>query len=250
MASDLMQILTGAGLAGATGHRAFLPPLLLGLAHRMEFFHLSEKFDWLGDPKVIAILGVLLIVEYVAEKNPDAPEIVNLALKLPKAVSGFLVAAAATGTVDENLALLTTSGLFGSGISLGVDKLRADVKHAVQEPLSDATHGASDKAMGLAEPAWSGFLAVMAWVVPIVAILGIGALIGVWFARRRFESSSRLACPKCGHRCLPAARVCPGCKLDLPVPGAAATLAPSAPSAVATPSASRPAPPPPDVPSV
>ena len=35
MASEVMQILTGAGLAGATGHRAFVPPLLIGLAHHM-----------------------------------------------------------------------------------------------------------------------------------------------------------------------------------------------------------------------
>jgi hypothetical protein len=215
MAADLMNILTGAGLAGASGHRAFLPPLLLGVAHRAEWFTLSEKFQWLADPKVMAILAVLTIVEYVAEKNPDAPELVNLALKLPKLVSGFVVAAAATGTVDENVMLLATSGLFGSGISLSVDKLRADVKHAVQEPLSDATHGHSDRAMGVAETAWSGFLAVMAWVVPILAILALGVLVGVWFARRKFEDANRVACPKCGHEVMAAARVCPGCKADL-----------------------------------
>jgi Domain of unknown function (DUF4126) len=189
---------------------------------------------------------VLTIVEFIAERNPDAPEVVNLALKLPKAVSGFIVAAAGAGQVNENLALLVTSGVLGSGLSLGVDKLRADVKHAVQEPLSDATHGMSDKAMGTAETAWSGFLTVMAWVIPILAIVGVGVLVGIWFARRRVENAKRVACPKCGHRCLPGARVCAGCKADLAAgsPAAPAPLAApvSSPPAAAPPVASPPPP--------
>jgi hypothetical protein len=226
MAGDLTQILSGAGLAGAAGHRAFLPPLLLGLAHRLAaataaagetpFFQLSAKFEWLADPKVIAIVAVLAIVEFIAERNPDAPEIVNLALKLPKAISGFIVAAAAMGRVDESLALLVGSGLLGSGVALGMDKLRADVKHAVQEPLSDATHGQSDKAMGWLETAWAGFLTVMAWLVPLLAVLALGVVVGVWFARRKIEKAGRSPCPACGRLCPKGARVCAGCKADLP----------------------------------
>src|SRR5262245_63301510 len=123
--SSLAQVLTGTGLAAACGHRAFVPPLLLGLAHRLAaataasgqqpFFALSPQFAWLADPIVLAILAVLALVEFLAEKNPDAPEIVNLALKLPKAVSGFLCAAAAAGSVSDNLALLSASGVLGSG---------------------------------------------------------------------------------------------------------------------------------------
>jgi hypothetical protein len=232
MAGSLTQILSGAGLAGASGHRAFLPPLLLGIAHRFAaattaagdqpFFELSQKFQWLADPKVIAVLAVLTIVEYVAEKNPDAPELVNLALKLPKAASGFLVAAAATGRVDENLALLGTSGVVGAGIALGVDKLRADVKHAIQQPLSDATHGHSDKAMGSLETAWAGFLSVCAWLLPILALVALGVVVGVWFARRKIEDAGRVPCPKCGKRVMKDARVCPGCKADLVASPAAA----------------------------
>jgi hypothetical protein len=242
MSETLTQILSGAGLAGAAGHRAFLPPLLLGLTHKLAaataaageapFFELSQKFQWLSDPKVLAVLAVLAVVEFIAEKNPDAPEIVNLALKLPKAVSGFLVAAAATGRVDENLLALSASGVLGGGIALGVDKLRADVKHAVQQPLSDATHGASDKAMGWAETAWSGFVAVMAWVIPVLAVLCVLVVVGVWFARRKFEDSGRLPCPKCGHRVLPGARVCAGCKADLA--GAVAASPTSSPTAPAS----------------
>jgi hypothetical protein len=230
VAGDLTQILSGAGLAGAAGHRAFLPPLVLGLAHQFAaataargeapFFELSAKFQWLGDPKVIAILAVLAIVEFIAERNPDAPELVNLALKLPKAVSGFICAAAATGRVDENILLLSTSGLLGSGVALGVDKLRADVKHAVQEPLSDATGGGSDKAMGWLETAWAGLLSVLAWLIPILAILALGVVVGVWFARRKIEKAGRVPCPSCGRPCPKGAKVCAGCKAELPAPGA------------------------------
>lgn len=213
MASELTQILTGAGLAGAAGHRAFIPPLMLGLAHRMGLgFELSERFAWLGDPKVIAILGVLAIVEYLAEKNPDAPELVTLALKLPKALSGFLVAAASMGKMDQSLVALSASGLLGSATSLGVDTLRAGVKHAIQQPLSDATHGHSDRMMSTAETAWSGFLTYLAWVVPILAVLALFVLLGVWFGRKKMENANRTACAKCGFLMHPEAKVCPGCR--------------------------------------
>lgn len=258
---DLNTVLAGAGLAGATGHRAFLPAFVLGLAHRIgaadaasggqAFFQLSQRFEWLGDPKVLTVLGVLALIEFIAERNPDAPELVNLALKAPKAVMGFIVVAGTVGKVDDNFALMAASGLFGSATSLGVDTMRASVKHAVQEPLSDATHGASDKAMGWLETAWSGFLSVMSWVLPIVALLGIGVLVGLWFARRKIEKASRVACEHCGFLRHPQAKVCPGCKKDV-TPGAAGTAVVAAAAPVsapvasatpaATPAASQPAP--------
>ncbi len=177
---------------------------------------LSQKFQWLGDDKVIAILAVLAVVEHHAEKNPDAPELVTLALKLPKAASGFLVAAAAVGKMDESVLALSASGILGSATSLGVDTLRAGVKHAVQQPLSDATNGASDKAMGAAETVWSGAMTWLAWVLPILAILGIGVLAGVWFGRRKMADAGRVACAKCGFKQLPGAKVCPGCEGTVP----------------------------------
>lgn len=243
---DLNTVLAGAGLAGATGHRAFLPAFVLGLAHRIgaadaasggqAFFQLSQRFEWLSDPKVLTVLGVLALIEFIAERNPDAPEIVNLALKAPKAVMGFIVVAGTVGKVDDNFALMAASGLFGSATSLGVDTMRASVKHAVQEPLSDATHGASDKAMGWLETAWSGFLSVMSWVLPIVAILGIGVLVGLWFARKRIEKAGRVPCEHCGFPRHPQAKVCPGCKKDV-TPGAAGTAVVAASAAAAPASA-------------
>lgn len=222
MASELMQVLTGAGLAGAAGHRAFVPPLLLGLMHRFSaataaagqqpYFQLSPQFSWLGDTGVLVILGVLAVVEYLAENNPDAPELVTLALKLPKLASGFIVAAAAVGTVDPSLMALSASGILGSATSLGVDTLRAGVKHAVQQPLSDATNGVSDKAMGTAETAWSGAMTWLAWVLPVVALLAIGALACVWLGRRKVAQLQRVACPRCGFLRHPEAKVCAGCR--------------------------------------
>ena len=218
MANEITQILTGAGLAGAAGHRAFIPPLVMGIAHRMgagdpqPWFQLSEKFLWLADPKVIAILGVLAVVEYIAERNPDAPELVTLALKLPKAISGFIVAAAAMGKVDGSMMALAGSGIIGSATSLGVDTLRAGVKHAIQQPLSDATHGVSDKAMGAAETGWSGFMTYLAWIVPIVALIAIGVLASVWLGRKKLEKANRVPCVKCGGLRHPEAKVCPHCR--------------------------------------
>lgn len=196
----LMSILTAAGLAGASGHRAFIPVLGLGALHHYAaatveagakpFFQLSESFAWVADPVVMAVLGVLAIVEIVAEMNPDVPELVNLAGKLPKAAAGFIATAALVGTLNENAMLLGASGLLGGAGALTVDSLRAQVKANVDEPLADASDGWSTKLFSLAETGWSAGMVVVAFAAPVL-ILGAGAaLYFLWRVAKRKEQAA------------------------------------------------------------
>ena len=196
----LMSILTAAGLAGASGHRAFIPVLGLGALHhyaamtveagKEPFFALSESFAWVADPVVMSVLGVLAVVEILAEMNPDVPELVNLAGKLPKAAAGFIATAALVGTLNENAMLLGASGLLGGAGALTVDSLRAQVKSNLDEPLADASDGWSTKLFSVAETGWSAGMVVVAFAAPVLVLLAGGALFALWRVGKKREEAA------------------------------------------------------------
>jgi len=217
MPGGIMELFQAAGLAGASGHRAFIPALVLGVWHRVDpNFTLSQSFEWLADPVVMGVLAALTVVEMLAEMNPDAPEIVNLALKLPKLVSGFVVVAASVGHMtNDSMPLMIGSGILGAGTALTVDTLRATVKHSVNETLADSTEGHSTKIIGTAETAWAGALAIAAIVVPYVAAAGILLLVGLWWGGKRAARAKFVACPGCGEPRHPEASACPHCQVAI-----------------------------------
>mgnify|MGYP001269885919 CR=1 FL=1 len=222
MTDGLMSLFQAAGLAGASGHRAFIPALALGAAHHLGLngFELNQHFTWLADPAVMAVLGGLTVVELLAEMNPDAPEIVNLAMKLPKMVSGFVVVAASVGTVNDSMTLMAASGVLGAGTALTVDSLRAQAKHAVHDHVGEASDGLSTKVMGGAESIWSGVLAVLSVVLPVVAAAGLLLIAGLWWGGRRTAQATAEAkyvpCPSCKEPRHPEATACPHCRSAIP----------------------------------
>ena len=65
----MLEFLTGTGLAVAAGLNAYIPMLLLGLGGRfLDFVELPAAWAWLENEWVLIILGVLLIIEIVAEQ--------------------------------------------------------------------------------------------------------------------------------------------------------------------------------------
>ncbi len=221
---SILSLFSAAGLAGASGHRAFIPALCLGTMHHLAansvagttaepWFALSGQFTFLADPVVMAVLGVLTLVEVLAEMNPDAPELVNLSLKLPKLLAGFVVVADRVGSMsDNNMVLMIGSGILGSGAALTIDTLRADVKHSVDESLTDASDGLSTKLIGGGETIWAATLAVLAVVAPIIAAVGVLLLVGMWFGGRRAARAKFVPCPACNEPRHPEASACPHCR--------------------------------------
>lgn len=66
----LLTLATGVGLAAASGLRAFLPLLAVGLAARGGLLHLHPGLEWLaGDPALWA-LAVATALELVGDKVP------------------------------------------------------------------------------------------------------------------------------------------------------------------------------------
>src|SRR5690349_15899465 len=66
----LLALATGVGLAAATGLRAFLPLLAVGLAGRHGLLHLHPGMEWLESDPALWSLAVATSLELIGDKVP------------------------------------------------------------------------------------------------------------------------------------------------------------------------------------
>ena len=87
---SLMTYMAAFGLAAGAGAKAAIPVLALGAFSYTPYFELTERFAWIADPLVMAILGVLVVIEIVVDSHPDLGRFSDFASYLPKVVAGFI----------------------------------------------------------------------------------------------------------------------------------------------------------------
>ncbi len=67
----LFGIMTAFGLSASAGLNAYIPLLVVGvIAHYTDWINLNPPYDLLSNPWVLIVVGMLLIVEMLADKIP------------------------------------------------------------------------------------------------------------------------------------------------------------------------------------
>ncbi|HEX7540753.1 MAG TPA: DUF4126 domain-containing protein, partial [Anaerolineales bacterium] len=67
----LFGIMTAFGLSASAGLNAYIPLLVVGvIAHYTDWIKLNTPYDLLANPWVLIVVGVLLIIEMLADKIP------------------------------------------------------------------------------------------------------------------------------------------------------------------------------------
>lgn len=197
----MLEFLTGAGLALSAGLNAYIPLLVVGLTDRFTtFMELPDGWSWLSNDWVLIILGVLLLVEVVADKVPVVDHINDALQSVVRPVAGGL--AFGSGSASETVAVTDPAEFFASNqwvpIAVGVVlALAVHVTKAVSRAtVNAATVGTAAPLVSTAEDVGSVGLSVAALVVPVVVVV---ALIGfVWFVvwllwRRRRRARARVS---------------------------------------------------------
>ena len=198
----MLVLLTGAGLALSAGLNAYIPLLVLGvLARYTPLVVLSDSWAWLVSPWSLGILGVLLIVETVADKLPSVDHLNDLAQTVVRPAAGGIAFAASAasqthGTAAEAAPLQLPSAL---PIVLGVLlALAAHVVKAVARPAVNlSTAGAGAPVASVVEDVASSTLAVLAILVPVFVVVFVLALaaVAVTAIRQRRRHRRRLILP-------------------------------------------------------
>ena len=177
----LSSIFSAFGLAGAAGLNAYIPLLAIAIAGRMQWITLAAPFDVVTQTWAIALLTVLLVVEFVVDKIPVADHANDVVQSFVRPAAGALAFAAEAGMVSDVppavwlvLGLVTALGVHG-------------VKAAARPVVNASTGGLGAPVVSVVEDGVSAFTTLVALVAPFL-VLGFALVLGtvlVMLWRRR-----------------------------------------------------------------
>jgi hypothetical protein len=199
----MLEVLTGAGLAAAAGLNAYIPLLVMGLAARFDWIGLPSGWTWLSNEWVLVIIGLLLVVEVVADKVPAVDSVNDWIQTVVRPASGGIVFAGGIGT--ETVAVDDPGSFFSTGawVPIVIGIVLALVVHlakmAVRPIANLGTAGVAAPVLSTAEDGASLLMVVFALVAPILVLIGL-ALMALGFVllvramrRRRQARAAALA---------------------------------------------------------
>lgn len=176
--SVVLSVATGLALAAAAGFRAFVPLLAAGLAIHFGYVEAAPGFSWLGEPVVLVSLSVATVAEITAYYVPGVDHVLDL-IAAPVAVAAGIVAAAGVMVgLPEWLRWFTAIGA-GGAVSTAGHALNA----LGRAKTGLASGGLGNPVYSTAELAGSVILAVLAFLLPVIAVLAVAAMIA-WLLQR------------------------------------------------------------------
>ncbi|WP_082813078.1 DUF4126 domain-containing protein [Cellulomonas timonensis] len=191
----MFEILAGTGLAAAAGLNAYVPLLALGaLARWTDLISTPAGWEWLTDGWVLTVLGVLLLLEVVADKIPGVDHVNDIVQTIVRPGAGGIAFGAGVGTQDPGAAhtVVTDPAAFvssGQWAPVLVGVLLALAVHAAKALLrpvvNAATFGLGAPVLSAAEDATSVTLSLAALLAPLL-VVGVLIVVGaVWWRWRR-----------------------------------------------------------------
>lgn len=192
----MFELLTGTGLAVAAGLNAYIPMILIGLASRfLDFFELPEGWRWLENPVVLIILGVLLVIEIVADKIPIVDSVNDWIQTIIRPAAGGIVFGAGSGAttalVEDPVAFFQSNQWVPIVSGIIIALFVHGGKMIARPAINAATLGVGAPVVSTAEDISSVVMSIFAIVLPILVLLGIAGLIVAFIALYRRASKRR-----------------------------------------------------------
>ncbi|BAL92399.1 hypothetical protein AMIS_71790 [Actinoplanes missouriensis 431] len=188
----MFEVLTGTGLAASAGLNAYIPLLTMGLLARFTgAIDLPSGWAWLTNGWTLAILALLLAIEVVADKVPVVDHLNDAVQTFIRPTAGGLAFGA--GSTAETVTVTDPGSFFsshqwvpivaGAVIALGVH----GVKAASRPVVNATTAGVGAPVASTAEDISSVVMSIVAIVLPVLVLIGLGVLLWAtfWVVRKR-----------------------------------------------------------------
>ncbi len=179
----LFGIISAFGLSASAGLNAYIPLLVVGLiAHFSDWIKLTPPYDLLANPWILGVIGVLLIIEILADKIPAVNHINDIIQTFIRPTAGAIVFAASAHSVAGVHPLLALiCGLLVAG------SIHTVKSAAIRPAVTATTGGTANVPVSIAEDVVSTALSILSIVIPIlvgVLLVLIVSFIIWWFWRR------------------------------------------------------------------
>ncbi len=179
----LFGILTAFGLSASAGLNAYIPLLIVGvIAHYTDWIKLNTPYDLLANPWVLIVVGVLLIVEMLADKFPAVNHVNDAIQTLIRPAAGAIVFAASANVITGvHPVIAILCGLFVAG---SVHTVKAA---AIRPAVTATTGGAGNIPVSIAEDVIATVVSVLSIVLPILVVVFLILFVAliIWWIRRR-----------------------------------------------------------------
>ncbi len=180
----LLGIFSAFGLSASAGLNAYIPLLVVGvIAHYSpDTLKLAQPWDLLANPWILILLGVLVIIEMVADKVPAVNHINDVIQTVVRPVAGAIAFAASAKVVtDIHPVLALACGLLLAGSVHAVKAV------AVRPAVTATTGGMGNVPVSIAEDIIATIASILAVLIPIVMgtlLVVLLALVLWWWWRR------------------------------------------------------------------
>lgn len=164
------------GVAWASGLRLYAVLFLAGLLGRLGYLELPATLQSLESPWIIGITGMLLFVEFLADKIPVIDSIWDSFQTFIRIPAGALLAALAMGEHSPELMLAT--GLLGGSITAATHMAKAGGRALINsspEPLSNVTASLGEDVLVI-----SGLYTAINHPLLFLSLLGVFVILLIW----------------------------------------------------------------------
>ncbi len=191
---DLSGIFSAFGLAASAGLNAYIPLLAVALLGRFTtLIQLAEPYRALTSGWIIALLIVLSLVEFLADKIHVVNHINDAVQTFVRPVAGAIAFAAATGPITRVHPVLALAlGLLVAGSIHGFKSV------VVRPAVSATTAGMGNVPVSIMEDTVATTVSVVSIVVPVfiaflIALIAVSIVYLLW-GRPRRQASSHGSC--------------------------------------------------------
>ncbi len=183
----LLGIFSAFGLSASAGLNAYIPLFVIAfIARYTDWFKLQAPFDTLTNPWIMLLIGLLIIIEFLADKVPAFNHINDAIQTFVRPVAGAIVfAASAKVLTDVSPVVSLACGLLVAGSIHAVKAL------AVRPVVTATTGGAGNIPVSIAEDVVSTITSILSIILPFLVgifIILAGILVYLWMQRRKTKA--------------------------------------------------------------
>jgi Domain of unknown function (DUF4126) len=190
----LTTLLTALGLSSTAGLRAYLPLLILGIASDIRgpdgvaLLPVQDQFHVLGNPIVLGVLAVLVVLEFLADKVPGVDHISDIVHTVIRPAAGALIMAGSANTLSDESKI--AAAVVGALVALATHFMKAGTRAAV----TTTTAGVGNPFASFLEDILVVGVILLLVLAPIVGFIALVLLLILFFkaAKAMFRGVRRI----------------------------------------------------------